>query len=141
MPCYDGGQSGSNASFYRLEQEIQKRKRTEAMLCGVMKVLKTKGIDKEIIDEFDLCGAGISKFTLIEWIKGHNAADEIKPKTKKTIEMPPPIHPNQIHAMYMEYHNRGQFYIGQIGGPPIGLDEWKARELKRWEEINNEGES
>lgn len=38
------------------------------------------------------------------------------------------LHPNEIDAIYWQYRNNGMFYIGQLGGPPISIDEWRVRE-------------
>lgn len=44
---------------------------------------------------------------------------------------PPIRHENEIQAMYMQMRNWGQFYIPQLGGPIISIDEWRERELAR----------
>lgn len=46
----------------------------------------------------------------------------------------PPMHPNAIHATYMDYFNHGVFYMPQLSSHPISIDEWRERETKRWEE-------
>jgi hypothetical protein len=43
------------------------------------------------------------------------------------------MHPNAILAAWVEMRNRGQYYIGQLGGPPLHIDDWKKRELERYD--------
>lgn len=45
-----------------------------------------------------------------------------------------PLHPNEINARYMDMRSKGEFYISQIGGPPLSIEDWKECELKRWQE-------
>ena len=47
---------------------------------------------------------------------------------------PPPMHPNRIHAAYMDMLNKGQFYVPQLGGQPLTIHEWKVQEVQRWEQ-------
>lgn len=50
------------------------------------------------------------------------------------MDLPKPKHPNEIEAMFVQMRNDGQFYIPQIGQPPLSIHDWKRRELQRWEE-------
>lgn len=49
-----------------------------------------------------------------------------------TIPDPPVLSPNEIDALYFQRRNNGEFYIGQLGGPPLHIDDWKQRELGRY---------
>ena len=46
------------------------------------------------------------------------------------------MHPNEINAAYMQYRNWGYYYIVQLSGPLITIDEWRERELQRYEKSN-----
>lgn len=48
------------------------------------------------------------------------------------IPPPPVLHPGQIEAMYINMRNNNEWYIGQLGGVPLSIGEWRARELARW---------
>ena len=41
-------------------------------------------------------------------------------------------HPNEINAIYMDYLNRGAFYINDGHGPEP-IEEWKKRRIAEWE--------
>lgn len=56
--------------------------------------------------------------------------------SERILKAPPPMHPNAVHALYMDHLNRGALYLGQLGGHPISIDEWRDRELARWEAEN-----
>ena len=44
---------------------------------------------------------------------------------------PPVISRNEIDAMYYQFRNRGQFYLGQLGSHPISIETWRDREYAR----------
>lgn len=49
----------------------------------------------------------------------------------KEIPPPPTFTENEIIAIYWDMRNKGQFYIPQLGSHPIGIDEWRKRELDK----------
>lgn len=51
--------------------------------------------------------------------------------TLPKIPEPPILHPNEINAMYWQMRNNGQYYIPQLGGHPVHIDDWKAQEIDR----------
>jgi hypothetical protein len=50
----------------------------------------------------------------------------------KMADMPPPMHPNRIDAAYADMRNKGQFYVPQLAGPPLTIQQWRDNELVRW---------
>ena len=50
---------------------------------------------------------------------------------------PPAMHPNRIEAQFIDMRNKGQFWFGMIGGPPLPIHDWRDKELKRWEAAQN----
>lgn len=48
----------------------------------------------------------------------------------------PPLPPNLIDAMWTQFRNDGMYYLDQLGGPPLHVDEWRRREIDRWEQSN-----
>lgn len=50
---------------------------------------------------------------------------------------PRTMHPNEIGAMYWQMRNSGQLYMGQLGGPPISIEDWRKRELARSDDARN----
>lgn len=44
-------------------------------------------------------------------------------------------HPNAIEAMYADMRNKGQLYVGQLGGNPITIEDWRDIELMRWRDL------
>lgn len=57
-----------------------------------------------------------------------------------TLKSLPPLTENEIHATYIGMRNRGESYIGEFGDHPIGIDEWKKRELDKLYPTNNPSE-
>jgi hypothetical protein len=47
------------------------------------------------------------------------------------IIIPPPPHlcESEIHAMYWQMRNNGEFYIPQLGSHPISIIEWRDKEI------------
>lgn len=45
----------------------------------------------------------------------------------------PKLQRSEIDVMYLQMRNNGQFYIGQLGSPPISINEWREREYARLE--------
>jgi hypothetical protein len=52
------------------------------------------------------------------------------------IQEPKPMHPNEIEAIFLQMRNNGEYYIGQLGGPPLSIYDWKKRELMRAQQGN-----
>ena len=51
-----------------------------------------------------------------------------------TIPEPPVLSPREIDACVAQLRVWGEFYLGQLGGPPITVLEWSRRERERWEQ-------
>lgn len=50
----------------------------------------------------------------------------------------PALHPNRVHGIYMDYANRGVYYVGgALGGAPMSLSDYCAEMIDRWNAEND----
>lgn len=61
--------------------------------------------------------------------------DLTKYASKVKMKMPPRLSENEIEGIYLSMRNQGEFYIGQLGGDPVNIDEWRERELKKLKKL------
>lgn len=78
MPCFDGRDS------VRTEyQEMIHNGKNAARMCGILKVLETKGILTKVLDAVDWKDAGVTRKGFDKWWADHKKHDAFRKKEEE----------------------------------------------------------